>query len=64
MFIMLLIHDFNQVYFTFIAVPPELGYTADYEPKMPTFATKRQLETHKLEPLLFEVQMLRVGDKR
>lgn len=47
-----------------ILVPPELGYVQDYEPKMPTFATKRQLETHKREPLLFEVQMLRVGDQR
>ncbi len=33
--------------------------------QMPTFATKRQLENHKAEPLLFEVQLLRVaGVKR
>jgi len=28
---------------------------------MPTFATQRQLENHKSEPLLFEVQLLRVN---
>ncbi|KAL4421178.1 hypothetical protein ABPG77_003361 [Micractinium sp. CCAP 211/92] len=48
-------------------VPPELGYQAapGALPQMPTFATKRQLENHKAEPLLFEVQLLRVaGVKR
>lgn len=33
-------------------------------PQMPTFATQRQLENHKSEPLLFEVQLLRVGGQR
>lgn len=28
---------------------------------MPTFATQRQLANHAGEPLLFEVQLLRVG---
>jgi hypothetical protein len=27
---------------------------------MPTFATKRQLEVHRSEPLLFEVEVLKV----
>ena len=30
-------------------------------PQMPTFATQRQVDNHKAEPLLFEVQLLRVG---
>ena len=29
--------------------------------QMPTFATQRQVDNHKAEPLLFEVQLLRVG---
>jgi hypothetical protein len=53
-------------------VPPEVGYLAPaaagvkggLQPAMPTFATQRQLENHKNEPLLFEYQMLRVGDRR
>ncbi|GLI65625.1 hypothetical protein VaNZ11_009195 [Volvox africanus] len=46
-------------------VPPELGYVVGGElPQPPTFATKRQLETHRREPLLFEVQMLRVGGRK
>eukprot|EP00198_Chlamydomonas_reinhardtii_P011648 XP_001700985.1 peptidyl-prolyl cis-trans isomerase, FKBP-type [Chlamydomonas reinhardtii] len=46
-------------------VPPELGYVGGGEgPQPPTFATKRQLETHRREPLLFEVQMLRVGGRK
>ncbi|GAB4818133.1 hypothetical protein N2152v2_005179 [Parachlorella kessleri] len=34
------------------------------QPRMPTFATQRQLENHKGEPLLFEVQLLRVNGQR
>ncbi|KAG2441109.1 hypothetical protein HXX76_003961 [Chlamydomonas incerta] len=46
-------------------IPPELGYVGGGEgPQPPTFATKRQLETHRREPLLFEVQMLRVGGRK
>ncbi|PSC73907.1 peptidyl-prolyl cis-trans isomerase FKBP16-chloroplastic isoform X2 [Micractinium conductrix] len=48
-------------------VPPEMGYATapGALPQMPTFATQRQLENHKSEPLLFEVQLLRVaGVKR
>lgn len=46
-------------------VPPELGYVGGGEqPQPPTFATKRQLENHRNEPLLFEVQMLRVAGKK
>lgn len=43
-------------------VPPELGYAAFPEalPQMPTYATQRQLENHRREPLLFEVALLRV----
>ena len=45
---------------------PQLGYTAGGGtlPAMPTFATQRQLENHKREQLLFEVEVLRVGDAR
>lgn len=44
-----------------ILVPVQLGYgTPLLEPKMPTFATSRQLENHKNEPLLFEVELLRI----
>lgn len=47
-------------------IPPEVGYLAapGLQPAMPTFGTQRQLENHKNEPLLFEFQMLRVGDRR
>jgi hypothetical protein len=31
---------------------------------MPTFATRRQLSNHANEPLLFEVQLLRVGGQK
>jgi hypothetical protein len=41
-----------------------LGYTAPgaegQEPEMPTFGTKRQLANHAREPLLFEVELIRV----
>lgn len=30
------------------------------EPQPPTFGTKRQLQSHCTEPLLFELEMLRV----
>lgn len=47
-----------------ILVPPELGYATDAlleaDPRMPTFATRRQLTNHRAEPLLFEVQLVRV----
>jgi FKBP-type peptidyl-prolyl cis-trans isomerase len=45
-----------------ILVPPQYGYLNGFtqEPKMPTFATKRQLENHSTEPLLFELQLLRI----
>lgn len=47
-------------------IPPEVGYLAGpgLKPGMPTFATQRQLENHKNEPLLFEYQVLRVGEAR
>ena len=31
-----------------------------WEPQPPTFATQRQLQNHCTEPLLFEVEMLRI----
>ena len=34
------------------------------QPRMPTFATQRQLANHTAEPLLFEVQLLRVNGQR
>lgn len=45
-----------------ILIPPSQGYTAGLGqmPEMPTFATSRQLSNHKNEPLLFEVQLLRI----
>jgi len=43
-------------------VPPSAGYAdaADAAPQPPTFATQRQLRNHQNEPLLFEMQVLRV----
>ncbi len=44
-------------------IPPELAYAAnpnDAQPQPPTFATKRQLVNHSKEPLLFEVQLLKI----
>lgn len=47
-----------------ILVPPSAGYlsgqASDVEPQMPTFGTKRQLENHKSEPLIFEVVLIRI----
>ena len=44
-------------------VPPDVGYLAGSGllPTMPTFATKRQLENHKREPLVFEVELVNVS---
>lgn len=45
-----------------VLVPPELGYGGSAgEPHMPTFATQRQLNNHSKEPLLFEIELLRVN---
>ena len=44
-------------------IPPELGYASNpsrLQPQPPTFATKRQLLNHANEPLLFEVQLVRI----
>ncbi|KAF8064588.1 POLR3F [Scenedesmus sp. PABB004] len=44
-----------------VLVPAELGYVSNVlQPAMPTFATKRQLANHASEPLIFEVELLRV----
>lgn len=44
-----------------VLVPPEAGYVSSVLlPQPPTYATKRQLANHSSEPLLFEVQLLRV----
>lgn len=45
-----------------VLIPPSAGYTEPdtQEPQMPTFATKRQLAVHAAEPLLFELQVLKV----
>ncbi|GBF99063.1 hypothetical protein Rsub_11834 [Raphidocelis subcapitata] len=46
-------------------VPPEQGYTSSaLGPQPPTFATRRQLANHSREPLLFEVELLRVNAQR
>ncbi len=49
-----------------VLVPPEQGYTSavggvELEPQPPTFATKRQLANHAREPLLFEIELLRIN---
>lgn len=43
-------------------IPPTAAYKAgaDLQPVLPTFATQRQLLNHAAEPLIFEVQLLRV----
>ena len=44
-------------------IPPELGYASDpnnAQPQPPTFASRRQLLNHANEPLLFEVQLMRI----
>lgn len=45
-----------------VLVPPLLGYSPDLsqQPLPPGFAARRQVATHREEPLLFEVQVLRV----
>lgn len=46
-----------------LLVPPKAGYLAaptDAQPLMPTFGTSRQLQNHKKEPLIFEVQLRRI----
>jgi len=50
-------------------VPPSAGYTSKLKrgvkgalgPQPPTFASRRQLANHEREPLVFEVQVLRVS---
>lgn len=41
-------------------VKPEFGYGLALQPQMPTFATRRQLETYKNQPLLFEIDVVRI----
>lgn len=47
-----------------ILVPPNMGYptsvNTSVEPKMPTFGTSRQLDNHKNEPLIFEVEVINI----
>lgn len=44
-----------------VLVPPERGYVdPKLEPSPPGFAAKRQIVNHNREPLLFEVQVLKV----
>lgn len=44
-----------------ILVPPSLGYTQpSLEPQPPGFAARRQVASNSRNPLLFEVQLLRV----
>lgn len=45
-----------------VLIPPSLGYSPDLaqQPLPPGFAARRQVATHRDEPLLFEVQVLRV----
>lgn len=43
-------------------IPPAIGYQANTEllPQPPGFAAKRQLINHANEPLIFEVQLVKV----
>jgi len=45
-----------------VLVPPNVGYLAGtgLEPKMPTFATSRQLSNHSAEPLVFELEIVNI----
>lgn len=49
-----------------ILVPPSMGYMTtensnkSLDPKMPTFGTGRQLDNHKNEPLVFEVEVINI----
>ena len=44
-----------------VLVPPAAGYVdARQQPTPPTFAAQRQIANHSKEPLLFEVQVLKV----
>ena len=45
-----------------ILIAPSMGYESlqNAEPRMPTFGTRRQLDNHKKEPLVFEVQLIRI----
>lgn len=53
-------------------IPASQGYTmggmdiycAQAEPQPPTFGTKRQLQSHCTEPLLFEIELLRITPGR
>ena len=46
-------------------VPPELGYVSKgMEPQPPEFGQKRQVEVHAREPLVFEVKLIKVRNKR
>jgi FKBP-type peptidyl-prolyl cis-trans isomerase len=46
-------------------VPPELGYVSKgLEPQPPEFGQKRQVEVHAREPLVFEVKLIKVRNKR
>jgi hypothetical protein len=46
-------------------VPPELGYVGKgMEPQPPEFGQKRQVEVHAREPLVFEVKLIKVRNKR
>ncbi|CAG9462925.1 unnamed protein product [Pedinophyceae sp. YPF-701] len=50
-----------------LLMPPDVGYKSgaggEFQPQPPTFATKRQLQVHSGEPLLFEVELRRVDGK-
>lgn len=43
-------------------IPPALGYGAgeNLQPQPPTFANQRQVLNHQNEPMLFEVQLLKI----
>ena len=49
-----------------VLVPPEQGYAvgADLQPLPPTYAAQRQILNHSKEPLMFELQLVRIRNKQ
>lgn len=48
-----------------VLVPPERGYTSgmDLQPTPPTYAAQRQILNHAKEPLMFELQLVKIRNK-
>jgi FKBP-type peptidyl-prolyl cis-trans isomerase len=48
-----------------VLVPPQQGYTPgmDLQPTPPTYAAQRQILNHAKEPLMFELQLVKIRNK-